>query len=105
MPAMSPTMTEGGISQWKKAEGEPFVPGDVLLEIVCASLKNSPKTSTCDNASLQETDKAVIDVEAQDDGVLAKIVVRSGDLMIVLVLPCSRVHVIGSRRVEGCCRW
>ena len=62
-------------------------------------------TSTCDNASLQETDKAVIDVEAQDDGVLAKIVVRSGDLVIVLVLPCSRVHVIGSRRVEGCCRW
>ena len=36
MPAMSPTMTEGGISSWKKAEGESFVSGDVLLEIVCA---------------------------------------------------------------------
>jgi hypothetical protein len=36
MPAMSPTMTEGGISTWKKAEGESFSPGDVLLEIVCA---------------------------------------------------------------------
>lgn len=97
-------MTEGGISQWKKAEGESFVSGDVLLEIVCASFKNSPQTSTCNNASLQETDKAVIDVESQDDGVLAKIVVRSGNLMIVLVLPCSRVHVIGSRRVEECYR-
>lgn len=34
MPAMSPTMTEGGISQWKKQEGEAFSAGDVLLEIV-----------------------------------------------------------------------
>lgn len=66
-------------------------------------VQNSSKTPTCNNASLQETDKAVIDVEAQDDGILAKIVV-SGDLMIVLVLPCSRVHVIGSRRVEECRR-
>lgn len=55
MPAMSPTMTEGGIASWKKKEGEAFSAGDVLLEI--------------------ETDKATIDVEAQDDGVLAKIVV------------------------------
>lgn len=52
---MSPTMTEGGIASWKKQEGEAFAAGDVLLEI--------------------ETDKATIDVEAQDDGVLAKIVV------------------------------
>jgi len=58
MPAMSPTMTEGGISSWKKAEGEPFSSGDVLLEI--------------------ETDKAVIDVEAQEDGILAKIVAQDG---------------------------
>ena len=34
MPAMSPTMTEGGIASWKKKEGESFVQGDVLLEIV-----------------------------------------------------------------------
>ena len=31
---MSPTMTEGGISAWKKKEGESFAGGDVLLEIV-----------------------------------------------------------------------
>ncbi|KAF9068354.1 single hybrid motif-containing protein [Rhodocollybia butyracea] len=58
MPAMSPTMTEGGIASWKKKEGESFVAGDVLLEI--------------------ETDKATIDVEAQDDGVLGKILVQDG---------------------------
>lgn len=34
MPAMSPTMTEGGIASWKKQEGEAFAAGDVLLEIV-----------------------------------------------------------------------
>ncbi|KAF8912777.1 2-oxoacid dehydrogenases acyltransferase-domain-containing protein [Gymnopilus junonius] len=58
MPAMSPTMTEGGIASWKKKEGESFSAGDVLLEI--------------------ETDKATIDVEAQDDGVLAKIIADDG---------------------------
>ena len=31
---MSPTMTEGGITSWKKEEGESFVAGDVLLEVV-----------------------------------------------------------------------
>lgn len=34
MPAMSPTMTEGGVASWKKKEGESFAAGDVLLEIV-----------------------------------------------------------------------
>lgn len=34
MPAMSPTMSEGGIASWKKKEGETFASGDVLLEIV-----------------------------------------------------------------------
>ncbi|PPR00655.1 hypothetical protein CVT24_000878 [Panaeolus cyanescens] len=58
MPAMSPTMTEGGIASWKKKEGEAFSAGDVLLEI--------------------ETDKATIDVEAQDDGILAKIIANDG---------------------------
>jgi hypothetical protein len=38
MPAMSPTMTEGGIAKWMKKEGEAFVAGDVLLEIVRSCL-------------------------------------------------------------------
>lgn len=58
MPAMSPTMTEGGIAEWKKKEGESFSAGDVLLEI--------------------ETDKATIDVEAQDDGIMGKILAPNG---------------------------
>ncbi|PVG02826.1 hypothetical protein CPB86DRAFT_547740 [Serendipita vermifera] len=59
MPAMSPTMTEGGIASWKKKEGDSFAAGDVLLEI--------------------ETDKATIDVEAQEDGVLGKILAKEGE--------------------------
>ncbi|KAI8096927.1 uncharacterized protein BX664DRAFT_325207 [Halteromyces radiatus] len=58
LPAMSPTMTEGTIHKWQKKEGESFAAGDVLLEL--------------------ETDKAQIDVEAPDDGVLAKIVLGDG---------------------------
>ncbi|KIV85115.1 hypothetical protein PV11_00850 [Exophiala sideris] len=58
MPAMSPTMTEGNISSWKVKEGDSFSTGDVLLEI--------------------ETDKASMDVEAQDDGKVAKIFAQDG---------------------------
>ncbi|KAI0051732.1 pyruvate dehydrogenase [Auriscalpium vulgare] len=69
MPAMSPTMTEGGISSWKKAEGESFATGDVLLEI--------------------ETDKAVIDVEAQEDGILAKIIAADGSKNVAVGAPIA----------------
>jgi pyruvate dehydrogenase E2 component (dihydrolipoamide acetyltransferase) len=74
MPAMSPTMSEGGIASWKKKEGETFTTGDVLLEIVSAfhNVIQIPHPSRV----TQETDKATIDVEAQDDGILAKIIVR-----------------------------
>ncbi|CAI6336069.1 unnamed protein product [Periconia digitata] len=58
MPALSPTMTEGNIANWRVKEGDSFVAGDVLLEI--------------------ETDKAQMDVEAQDDGILAKIIQGDG---------------------------
>lgn len=57
MPALSPTMSEGSVTDWKVAEGEAFVAGQVLLQI--------------------ETDKASIEVEAQDDGVMGKILVSS----------------------------
>jgi Biotin-requiring enzyme/e3 binding domain len=51
-------MTEGNISSWKVKEGDSFSTGDVLLEI--------------------ETDKATMDVEAQDDGIMAKIFAQDG---------------------------
>jgi pyruvate dehydrogenase E2 component (dihydrolipoamide acetyltransferase) len=76
MPAMSPTMTEGGIASWKKKEGDTFTTGEVLVEIVsCQVMFLSSLTHTVTHTR-QETDKATIDVEAQDDGILAKIIVR-----------------------------
>jgi pyruvate dehydrogenase E2 component (dihydrolipoamide acetyltransferase) len=58
MPALSPTMTEGKLAKWLKKEGEEIKSGDVLAEI--------------------ETDKATMEVEAVDEGFLAKIVVPDG---------------------------
>lgn len=58
MPAMSPTMEEGGIVGWKVKNGQEFAAGDVLLEV--------------------ETDKATIDVEAQDDGIMWEILENDG---------------------------
>jgi len=51
-------MMEGGITGWKKKEGDAFSTGEVLLEI--------------------ETDKATIDVEAQEDGIVGKILLQDG---------------------------
>ena len=58
MPALSPTMTEGTLARWLKQEGETIKPGDVIAEI--------------------ETDKATMEVEAVDEGVLGKILVADG---------------------------
>uniref|UniRef100_A0A4X1SR56 Dihydrolipoamide acetyltransferase component of pyruvate dehydrogenase complex n=1 Tax=Sus scrofa TaxID=9823 RepID=A0A4X1SR56_PIG len=58
MPSLSPTMEEGNIVKWLKKEGEAVSAGDALCEI--------------------ETDKAVVTLDASDDGILAKIVVAEG---------------------------
>src|SRR5580698_9311845 len=58
MPALSPTMEKGNLSKWLKKEGEAVKTGDVIAEI--------------------ETDKATMEYEAVDDGVMAKIVVPEG---------------------------
>ena len=58
MPALSPTMTEGTLSKWIKKEGDAIKSGDIIAEI--------------------ETDKATMEYEATEDGVLAKILVPEG---------------------------
>jgi len=58
MPALSPTMEEGKLSKWLKAEGDTISAGDVIAEI--------------------ETDKATMEVEAVDEGTLGKILVAEG---------------------------
>src|SRR5262245_50383518 len=69
MPALSPTMTEGKIARWIKNEGESVRAGDVLAEI--------------------ETDKATMEVEAIDEGVLAKIVIPEGTEHVAVNTPIA----------------
>ncbi|WKE48081.1 pyruvate dehydrogenase complex dihydrolipoamide acetyltransferase [Gluconobacter oxydans] len=58
MPALSPTMTEGKLARWLKAEGDTVSAGDVIAEI--------------------ETDKATMEVEAVDEGILGRILIQEG---------------------------
>lgn len=58
MPALSPTMTEGNLAKWTKKEGDKVKPGDVIAEI--------------------ETDKATMEVEAVDGGIMGKIIIPAG---------------------------
>ncbi|MBH89434.1 MAG: pyruvate dehydrogenase complex E1 component subunit beta [Magnetovibrio sp.] len=58
MPALSPTMTEGKLAKWHKKEGDTVASGDVLAEI--------------------ETDKATMEIESVDDGILGKIIIKEG---------------------------
>ncbi len=78
MPALSPTMTEGTLARWLKKEGDSIRAGDVIAEI--------------------ETDKATMEVEAVDEGVLGKILVADGteavkvnEAIAVLVAPGEAV--------------
>ena len=58
MPALSPTMEKGNLAKWLKKEGDTVKSGDIIAEI--------------------ETDKATMEVEAVDEGTLAKILVPAG---------------------------
>ena len=58
MPALSPTMEEGNLAKWLVKEGDKVAPGDVIAEI--------------------ETDKATMEVEAVDEGTVARLVVPAG---------------------------
>jgi pyruvate dehydrogenase E1 component beta subunit len=71
MPALSPTMTEGKLARWLKKEGDTVKSGDVLAEI--------------------ETDKATMEVEAVDEGRLAKILVAEGTEGVAVNTPIARL--------------
>jgi pyruvate dehydrogenase E1 component beta subunit len=80
MPALSPTMTEGKIARWVKNVGEPVRAGDVLAEI--------------------ETDKATMEVEAVDEGVLAKIVIPEGTDHVAVNTPIAVIAENGEDVAE-----
>jgi pyruvate dehydrogenase E1 component beta subunit len=69
MPALSPTMTEGNLARWLKAEGDHVAAGEVIAEI--------------------ETDKATMEIEAIDDGTLGRILVAEGAEGIAVNTPIA----------------
>jgi pyruvate dehydrogenase E1 component beta subunit len=79
MPALSPTMEEGKLSKWLVKEGDTVKPGDVLAEI--------------------ETDKATMEVESVDTGVVTKILVAEGTEGVKVNAPIAQV--LGEGETEG----
>ena len=76
MPALSPTMTAGTLARWLKREGEAVSAGDVLAEI--------------------ETDKATMEFEAADDGVLERILVPEGTANVAVNAPIALLMTNGA---------
>ena len=72
MPALSPTMTEGKLSRWLKKVGEPVKAGDIIAEI--------------------ETDKATMEVEAVDEGVISSLLVAEGTEGVAVNTPIAELN-------------
>ncbi len=75
MPALSPTMEQGKLAKWLKKEGDKIKAGDILAEI--------------------ETDKATMEVEAVDEGILAKILVGDGTDNVAVNTPIAVIAAEG----------
>ena len=77
MPALSPTMTEGKLAKWLKKEGDAVKSGDVIAEI--------------------ETDKATMEVEAVDEGILTRILVPEGTENVAVNSPIAQIDGGGGK--------
>src|SRR5512147_3085714 len=69
MPALSPTMEEGKLAKWLVQEGSRIKPGDVIAEI--------------------ETDKATMEVEAVDEGIVAQLLIEAGTEKVKVNTPIA----------------
>ena len=76
MPALSPTMTEGKLAKWLKKAGDEIRSGDVIAEI--------------------ETDKATMEVEAVDEGILGKILIEEGTEGVAVNTPIAEMKGEGA---------
>jgi pyruvate dehydrogenase E1 component beta subunit len=75
MPALSPTMEEGKLAKWLVAEGKKIKPGDIIAEI--------------------ETDKATMEVEAIDEGIVSKLLIAAGTEGVKVNTPIAVILVDG----------
>ena len=76
MPALSPTMTEGKLARWLKKVGETVKAGDIIAEI--------------------ETDKATMEVEAVDEGVISSLLIAEGTEGVAVNTPIAELNGDGS---------
>ena len=81
MPALSPTMTEGTLARWLKQEGDSVASGDVIAEI--------------------ETDKATMEVEAVDEGILGRILIAGGTEGVKVNAPIGILVAEGEAVPDG----
>ena len=81
MPALSPTMTEGKLAKWHVKEGDTVKAGQVLCEI--------------------ETDKATMEVEAVDEGVIGKILIAEGTEGVAVNTPIAVLLEEGEKQSSG----
>jgi len=81
MPALSPTMEEGKLAKWLKKEGDTVKSGDIIAEI--------------------ETDKATMEVEAVDEGTLAKLLVDEGTEAVKVNTPIALIAADGEDVAEA----
>ncbi len=81
MPALSPTMTEGTLAKWIKKEGDAVSPGDVIAEI--------------------ETDKATMEVEAVDEGILGKLLIEDGTEGVAVNAPIAELICDEEDQISG----
>ena len=80
MPALSPTMEKGNLAKWLKKEGDTIKSGDVIAEI--------------------ETDKATMEVEATDEGMLGKILVPEGTADVAVNTPIATILADGESAAD-----
>ncbi len=80
MPALSPTMEEGKLAKWLVAEGKRVKAGDIIAEI--------------------ETDKATMEVEAVDEGVIGQILIAAGTEGVKVNTPIAMI--LGDGEATGC---
>ncbi|MCQ9155705.1 pyruvate dehydrogenase complex dihydrolipoamide acetyltransferase [Acidomonas methanolica] len=81
MPALSPTMTEGKLARWVKQEGDSVASGDVIAEI--------------------ETDKATMEIEAVEEGILGRILVAEGTEGVAVNTPIGILVAEGEEVPSG----
>ena len=81
MPALSPTMEEGTLAKWLVKEGDRIEPGQVIAEI--------------------ETDKATMDVEAVDEGIVSQLLIPAGSENVKVNTPIATLNNGGSRYIPG----